>query len=563
MSSSILLAASIVFLTLILRPYLERYLTILESTNRPQSIPENTSPISNIPANEINDTTKTSRQLSQSHESDAPSQPSPTESICESIQTPDLPNRKLSMSTLITQTTTPVLNAPVLSDPELTPELPVTSQDTELTSRSHDPITATPYATALKSTKPTIFLKNIALEISSAHSHTPVILAFPTAIAPFAQRPMVPDTILSTTPLVSEKIYVLCCSLHRNIVQSAWPKASVTFVETQNFTTSAPPRASGPNQQKAPRTTAPTSKAHPSNAPPQSGQVPTKATKSPATYATPAQRYTAESLMDLINTVPKERRPSPGQSQASSKSESRISISYANSNASHYKFDKLDDKGSPEESQPSQHSSWSDQVEEDERQASIRERVEYAFNHVMTSSLLIEYMLILQRAITSRNPRKAIRGILDTTRDTPINTGFPLSFGTTEIYVYKVGVHRHSMNHIVTTDEKRPPYINNGKPICNSQMCLFNAWPQFPLTLDECRQSAIPSRIQTLLEQGLNTALTLHEDLLHIQKLSESLKTLKGNESVHILKACEPILKANHAATLDEILVSLNELTAQ
>jgi hypothetical protein len=238
------------------------------------------------------------------------------------------------------------------------------------------------------------------------------------------------------------------------------------------------------------------------------------------------------------------------------KSEFKSTLPYAKRNPSY--LDRRPSQSTPasKDDTSSSPSKWSDEVEEEEYESTVTAKVEYALQTAITSALIIEFMLILQRAISSSFPRKAIRGIIDTTRRTQPDTAFPLTLGKATIPLYKVVNHRHSMNHIVTLDNGPAPYLNPGKPVCTSAHCLLNLWPQIPTSLEECRQSSVSSAIQQKLEQALTKSLTLNEDLEHLKTLRDCLQSAHRSDFDHITNFCNVTL-ANYKVASVQDLVNL------
>jgi len=535
--SALLFTALLTALTIfIMRPYFDRYLSILETNAKNNSH-------SNV-NQDSNEKVHTSEALTKSNPGPPPNNnDTPDDETTPKLSRQDPRNNPVFAAFGITDQNI------ILPHPE--PFLP----PTESTSNVQPPtVHGHTYAQMIKSAKPEYHQKLITVDISTHATHVPLILATPTGLHHWTNQSHSSMNAITSPPLISPVIYVLCCSQHRNMVNSAYPNSVVTFIETTNSEILIPTEPGKSNESKSTR----------------------QNDKSHREHSKPV------SLMDLLNAKDKQKIDPDNSSNniddaSSTKSSSGVkptppnvpskpakstkstpdfqsTLPYAKRNQSYLTRSPSTSGHASKDDTASSPSKWSDEVEEEEIESTITNKVEYALKTAITSSLIIEFMLILQRAISSPSPRKAIRGIIDTTRRTQPDSAFPLTLGKTAIPLYKVVNHRHSMNHIVTSDSGPAPYLNPGMPVCTAPHCLLNLWPQIPTTLNECRQSSVPDKIQRRLERELKQALTLTEDVEHLKTLRDHLLTAHRTDFDHVTNACNGTLASYKPASVMDLV---------
>lgn len=334
------------------------------------------------------------------------------------------------------------------------------------------------FSTVLKQDDSPTTLKTINVYLTPS-PHAPIFLCIMHNDA--ETKPPLSLSRANSPPVVAHKhdIKVICCQQHTHQMSMLYPNATVSFVTTLNARFNA--RSPSPDQPLSDSdvTVSTTDRK-------QDETVPKPSYPPPLDYATALTRPAQTPVPDTDSPSPSHpTRPHPTIPAAPSTSRNKItqtlkapitsrtqpvptSSNNAQPSSSLTSF--------PPVSTPSTFS-WSDHMDEltpltHENQAQLK-----IISNDNSIIFNIEIALIYARALTSPNPRKAMRGILDNTRRvSTITNGIALSFGNVKIPLLTVSMHRHQLNHSMSLPSLAPPYANHNKRECNLSFCPFNVW---------------------------------------------------------------------------------------
>jgi len=183
--------------------------------------------------------------------------------------------------------------------------------------------------------------------------------------------------------------------------------------------------------------------------------------------------------------------------------------------------------------------SWSDMVEEDLSARKPQSTTAASPSAAYPVSLLIEIAIIYARALPSKQPRKALRGILDQTKKTTTGKAFKLSFGDKETLVYWIAIHRHSYNHTTTLAGTSPPYLNSTAPPCKLTSCPLNQWTLIPEALDRQTSASLLHQCNSALSNMIKSLPMSRQDVEDTNRQLAFLKTLTSSQYRETVRLCE------------------------
>jgi hypothetical protein len=195
-------------------------------------------------------------------------------------------------------------------------------------------------------------------------------------------------------------------------------------------------------------------------------------------------------------------------------------------------------------STPAPSTLWSDMVEEDEESSPAGVSLSpTTTGNQPSAGFYLELALIMHRSLTSKTPRRTLRGILDTTRKVTTGKAFNLNFGTLTTSLYNVAQHRHAFDHTGCESNSLPPYRNPGAPECQIPLCLLNVWPRIPDKYDRSLSIAESTKFLVACRNKLTTMNYSSQDIDDANRHQTVLLNAKKPEFHTLTGLCSMITK--------------------
>lgn len=386
-------------------------------------------------------------------------------------------------------------------------------------------------------------IQNVAIRTRNAH-HAPVFLtimhdeSLDTSIGP--------STTLSGEPksIHALHIFVLCCPEHCSLINDLHPHSPVSYVNSLTDA-SRPPTSSNVSTSSIGVDSSVSSKPH-------------KAVLQKR--ISPAPTPTSTQLMQHLNAQLATQRAQPAHMQSQRLPETP---SLSTDTSSHIERDVPSPSTTrsltpklllpPSDLVLSNFTtshrlgtsatstfSWSDHVDEE---LPLDPPTKEAFKQISSENaitFLLETGLVYCRALTAKNPRNALRGILDNTRPTrTITTGITLSFGKHKTQLSTLSMHRHRLTHTKTTKDIPPPYLTEGKRECTDEMCPFNRWPAIDETNTSASNIQQTNAIFDTLQAKARKVPTTPVDTIYASNVLDFLSENKINVPAKYTQLCQ------------------------
>lgn len=402
------------------------------------------------------------------------------------------------------------------------------------------------YSTVLKHNQPDVYLKTINVTVSM-QPHAPIFLTQLNLHGSTDSSDLSESKDHFLKDYFQNEIFVICCKSHTAELQRMFKHSKVSFVTTLNAqlhmdsdddmsSTSSVDVYSSVSQQQDVVTYADAASkmSLPAGPPPESTQSGTasqsfqlvKGKRNVNKGKQPQKNFVLPPIMTstyVSNPESNEVKSSPRTPRALAPPSSDIfSDSFI----------------------PTSNFSWSDDVEE---QIPLDEPLKHKFKQISAENSLVFYLeigLIYSRALTARDPRKTLRGILDNTRSkNTVMNGFSISFGNAKFQIASVGMHRHRLNHSATRKGTPAPYQNPGHRDCTELYCPFNFWVQLETENQTDRNFKMSESLFVRLAEKIKKSPPDETGKYQAQSIIDFLDKNKVNVFAMFKQTCTNLIK--------------------